>query len=137
MTATFIVTALIGVVIGIISGMLGVGGGMMMVPLFRLAYGMSAVVSTATSLFTIIILASVGFVLMPGINLMNQMLLAQVINGILLPVLLIFMLLLVNDRRLMGTHTSGRIYNLLSWFMVIVVIGLTAVLLVMPLFGMG
>ena len=54
MTATFIVTALIGVVIGIISGMLGVGGGMMMVPLFRLAYGMSAVVSTATSLFTII-----------------------------------------------------------------------------------
>ena len=50
----FLEMALAGIIIGILSGLLGVGGGMMMVPLFRLGLGMSAVVSTATSLFTII-----------------------------------------------------------------------------------
>ncbi len=50
----FIVPALVGVVIGIASGLLGIGGGTVMVPIFRLAFGMSATVSTATSLFAII-----------------------------------------------------------------------------------
>ena len=50
----FVVPALVGVVIGIASGLLGIGGGTVMVPIFRLAFGMSATVSTATSLFAII-----------------------------------------------------------------------------------
>lgn len=50
----FILPALAGVGIGILSGLLGVGGGTIMVPIFRLAFGMSPVVSTATSLFAII-----------------------------------------------------------------------------------
>ena len=50
----FVVPALVGVFIGIASGLLGIGGGTIMVPVFRLAFGMSAVASTATSLFTII-----------------------------------------------------------------------------------
>ena len=54
MIATFATAALIGVGIGIISGMLGIGGGMIMVPVFRIVFGMSALASTATSLFTII-----------------------------------------------------------------------------------
>ena len=54
MVGTFAIMALIGIVIGLFSGMLGIGGGMVMVPLFRLVFGMSAVGSTATSLFTII-----------------------------------------------------------------------------------
>ena len=50
----FVVPALVGVLIGVASGLLGIGGGTVMVPIFRLAFGMSATVSTATSLFAII-----------------------------------------------------------------------------------
>jgi len=52
--ALFLIAAVVGVGIGMLSGMLGIGGGMVMVPAFRLAFGLSAVASTATSLFTII-----------------------------------------------------------------------------------
>lgn len=50
----FFFPALVGVLIGIASGLLGIGGGTVMVPIFRLAFGMSATMSTATSLFAII-----------------------------------------------------------------------------------
>lgn len=50
----FFVPALVGVLIGIASGLLGIGGGTVMVPIFRLAFGMGATMSTATSLFAII-----------------------------------------------------------------------------------
>lgn len=50
----FVVPALVGVLIGVASGLLGIGGGTVMVPIFRLAFGMSATMSTATSLFAII-----------------------------------------------------------------------------------
>lgn len=59
---TFVAAALIGVVVGICSGLLGIGGGTLMVPIFRLGFGLSAFVSTATSLFTIIPTSLVGFV---------------------------------------------------------------------------
>ncbi len=52
--AQWVVPALVGVGIGILSGLLGVGGGTIMVPVFRLAFGMSPIMSTATSLFTIV-----------------------------------------------------------------------------------
>ena len=52
--AAFIAPALAGVFVGVMSGLLGVGGGTIMVPIFRLAFGMSPLASTATSLFTII-----------------------------------------------------------------------------------
>lgn len=50
----FIVPALVGVVVGLLSGLLGIGGGTIMVPVFRLLFGLSPVASTATSLFAII-----------------------------------------------------------------------------------
>ena len=52
--AAFIAPALAGVFVGVMSGLLGVGGGTIMVPVFRLAFGMSPLASTATSLFAII-----------------------------------------------------------------------------------
>ena len=50
----FIAAAVVGLVVGVLSGLLGIGGGTMMVPVFRLGYGLEAIQATATSLFTII-----------------------------------------------------------------------------------
>ena len=50
----FAIPVVVGVVVGVLSGMLGIGGGTIMVPVFRLAFGLSPLMSTATSLFTII-----------------------------------------------------------------------------------
>lgn len=89
------------------------------------------------TLFTVIIVFSAAMVLLPDVNLMGIMLFAQVVNGALLPVLLIFVLKLVNNRYLMGKHRNGKVYNIISWAMVVVVIGLTATLLVMQLLGLA
>ena len=51
---SLVIPALVGIGIGILSGMLGIGGGTVLVPIFRLAFGMSPLASTATSLFAII-----------------------------------------------------------------------------------
>lgn len=51
---SFFIAALVGVGVGVLSGLLGIGGGTVMVPLFRLAFGMEPIVATATSLFTIV-----------------------------------------------------------------------------------
>lgn len=59
---TFIIAAIIGVIIGIFSGLSGIGGGTLMVPIFRLGFGMSAISSTATSLFTIIPTSLAGLI---------------------------------------------------------------------------
>lgn len=59
---TLVLTVAVGVVVGILSGLLGIGGGTLMVPIFRLGFGLSAFASTATSLFTIIPTSLVGFV---------------------------------------------------------------------------
>lgn len=50
----FIAAAVVGLVVGVLSGLLGIGGGTMMVPVFRLGFGLEAIKATATSLFTII-----------------------------------------------------------------------------------
>lgn len=51
---SFFIAALVGVGVGVLSGLLGIGGGTVMVPLFRLVFGMEPIVATATSLFTIV-----------------------------------------------------------------------------------
>ena len=51
---SFFIAALVGVGVGVLSGLLGIGGGTVMVPLFRLAFGMEPIAATATSLFTIV-----------------------------------------------------------------------------------
>ena len=51
---------------------------------------------------------------------------SQVLNGMVLPFVLIFMLVLINDKKLMGHYTNGPIFNTISWVTSIVMIGLTA-----------
>ena len=82
-------------------------------------------------LYTGLIVAGAGLILIPGAPLIGIMLVSQVINGILLPFVLIFILLLVNNRELMGEHVNGRFYNGLSWFSVLTLIVLTLSLLTM------
>lgn len=54
MIEQFVLAIVIGLIIGLFSGLLGIGGGTLMIPVFRLGFGMSAIASTATSLFTIV-----------------------------------------------------------------------------------
>jgi Mn2+/Fe2+ NRAMP family transporter len=88
-------------------------------------------------LYTLIIFAAAAVILLPGLNLITIMLVSQVINGMLLPFLLIFMMVIVNDRRIMGRHVNNPVNNVLAWTTIVVVISLTAVLLGMTALGIG
>ncbi|HDQ72917.1 MAG TPA: divalent metal cation transporter [Chloroflexi bacterium] len=76
-----------------------------------------------------IILLSVLIVLIPGIPLFPIMWLSQALNAILLPVLLILVLKLVNDRRVMGEWTNSQLQNVLAWGLTVLVGVATLVLL--------
>ena len=66
-------------------------------------------------LFTSILVIGVLIVLIPGIPLIRISLFSQVINGLLLPVILVCMMLLVNDKDIMGKHVNGRFSNVIGW----------------------
>ena len=66
----------------------------------------------------------------PRLPLVHVMVLSQVANGIVLPFVLIFMLLLTNDRELMGEHVNSRAFNVIAWTTVVVMIGLTLAMVV-------
>src|SRR3989338_662705 len=61
------------------------------------------------------IILSAGIVLIPSINLIYLILLAQFINGLILPVLIIIILKLINDRKLMGSYANKRWVNMITW----------------------
>ncbi len=82
------------------------------------------------SLFGASILLAAGTVLIPHLPLWRMMLLTQVVQGVLLPFVLIFMLALVNKKDLMGEHVNSRFYNLVAWSTVIILIVLTAAMVV-------
>jgi Mn2+/Fe2+ NRAMP family transporter len=81
------------------------------------------------TLYTAIIVLGASLILLPNVKLIPIMLLSQASNGILLPFVLIFMLLLVNNKRLMGKYTNSKIYNILAIATVILMIGLSLALL--------
>lgn len=88
-------------------------------------------------LYTFIIVTSAAIILIPGLNLIAIMLVSQVVNGVLLPFLLIFMMIIINDRTIMGRHVNSRLNNALAWATIVIVIALTAVLMFMTLFNIG
>ncbi len=77
------------------------------------------------TLYTAIIIIGASLILLPNVKLIPIMLISQATNGILLPFVLIFMLLLVNNKRLMGEYTNSRIYNILTVITIIGMIGLS------------
>ncbi|MGC9293401.1 MAG: NRAMP family divalent metal transporter [Acidobacteriaceae bacterium] len=85
--------------------------------------------------YTLLIAAGAGIVLWPHFPLVKFIILSQVLNGVLLPVVLIFMLRLINKKELMGKHTNGHWFNGLAWATAIIVIALTVVMVAMQLTG--
>ena len=79
-------------------------------------------------LFTLLIVFGGGVILWPNFPLVKMILFSQVINGILLPVILIYMVMLINKRSLMREWTNSRLYNAVAWVSVIIMIGLTLAL---------
>jgi NRAMP (natural resistance-associated macrophage protein)-like metal ion transporter len=76
-------------------------------------------------LYTILILAGAGVILTPNLPLVKITVLSQVVNGVVLPFVLIFMLLLVNKKSLMGEYVNSRLFNVIAWGTTVIMIGLT------------
>lgn len=78
--------------------------------------------------YTLLLAAAAGIVLIPNFPLVKFAILSQVLNGVLLPIVLIFMLRLINKHELMGKHTNARWFNAAAWLTTIIVIVLSAVM---------
>jgi Mn2+/Fe2+ NRAMP family transporter len=76
-------------------------------------------------LYTLLIVIGAGVLLIPRVPLVYVSVLSQVANGVVLPFVLIFMLLLTNDRELMGEHINSRAFNIIAWVTVTVTILMT------------
>lgn len=89
------------------------------------------------SLYTLLIIIGAGIVLIPRAPLWKILLYSQVGNGIWLPVVLIFILLLINRRELMGEHINTWGFNLIAWASSIIMIILTLILMYTAIFQPG
>jgi NRAMP (natural resistance-associated macrophage protein)-like metal ion transporter len=76
-------------------------------------------------LYTILIVAGGGVILLPHIPLVRITILSQVVNGVVLPFVLIFMLLLTNRKELMGEHVNSRFFDIVAWATTVIMIVLT------------
>jgi NRAMP (natural resistance-associated macrophage protein)-like metal ion transporter len=84
-------------------------------------------------LYTGILVIAAAIILIPNAPLILISLWSQVINGLFLPVILICMILLVNNKKIMGEHVNKPINNIIGWSAIVVLIGLTITLLVLPI----
>jgi NRAMP (natural resistance-associated macrophage protein)-like metal ion transporter len=76
-------------------------------------------------LYTILIAAGAGVILVPDLPLVKISILSQVVNGIAVPPVLVFMLLLVNKKELMGQYVNSRMYNAVAWVTTVVMTALS------------
>ncbi len=80
--------------------------------------------------YSLMIFLGAGIILYPNLPLIPIMYFSQVINGMVLPFVLIFMLLLINDKKLMMGYTNGPIFNTIAWLTTLIMIGFTLLLLI-------
>ncbi len=88
-------------------------------------------------LYTLLIVLGAAVILIPKVNLVAMVLFSQVINGVLLPFVLIYVILLINRKGLMKEWTNSPFYNLISWASVAIMIGLTLALVAISIKGGG
>jgi Mn2+/Fe2+ NRAMP family transporter len=81
-------------------------------------------------LYSSILAVGALVVLVPRLPLVRIMLVSQIVNGVLLPVILVFMLLLINREKLMGAWRNGRFFNAVAWATTVIMIALTAYLVI-------
>ena len=86
------------------------------------------------TVYTALIILGAGVILLPIQSLVKTMMASQTLNGMLLPIILIVMLRLINEKRLMGRWVNGRAFNILAWIIVAVLILLTMILILVTLF---
>ena len=86
------------------------------------------------TVYTALIILGAAVILLPIQSLVKTMMASQTLNGMLLPIILIVMLRLINEKRLMGRWVNGRAFNILAWVIVAVLILLTVILIVVTLF---
>jgi NRAMP (natural resistance-associated macrophage protein)-like metal ion transporter len=79
-------------------------------------------------LFTAIIIVSAGLILIPNAPLLAIMFISQVVNGAVLPFVLLFMIKLINNKKLMGSYTNGPTFNIIAWLTVVIMIVLTVIM---------
>ncbi len=81
-------------------------------------------------IYCCILLVSGFLILLPGMPLVDIMFVSQVLNGLVLPIVLILMIRLVNDRGIMKEHTNGPFLNLMSWTAIVVLLVLSGAMLI-------
>lgn len=84
------------------------------------------------ALFTSIIVIAVIIILIPNAPLIAITIWAQIINAILLPVVLISMITMINNKKIMGKYTNNRFQNSVAWSTIVILITLTAMLIISP-----
>ncbi|OAT80811.1 Nramp family divalent metal transporter [Desulfotomaculum copahuensis] len=85
-------------------------------------------------LYTLLVFIGACVILIPNLPLIQVMLWSQVINGILLPFILVFMLSLINNPDIMGRYVNSRSFNAVAWLTTVIMIGLTLLLVGISLF---
>ena len=86
------------------------------------------------TLYTAILIISVLIILIPNAPLIKISLLTQILNGMLLPVVLVCMILIVNKSSIMGKYVNKPINNIIGWTAIIILVVLSVILLIMPIF---
>jgi Mn2+/Fe2+ NRAMP family transporter len=90
---------------------------------------------TFYALYTLLIVVGAGIILIPRAPLLKILVLSQVANGVWLPVVLIFILLLINRKDLMGEHVNTLTFNIIAWGSSIIMIALTLILMYVSIFN--
>jgi Mn2+/Fe2+ NRAMP family transporter len=81
-------------------------------------------------LYTLLIAGgAIAVLVLPDSQLVSMAILSQVLNGILLPVVIVLMLILINRKDLMGIHVNSKLFNIIAWITCIIVIGLNVALI--------
>jgi Mn2+/Fe2+ NRAMP family transporter len=84
--------------------------------------------------FTFLVAVGAAIAVIPNLPLIRVLLITQVINGLLLPIILFAVMRLVNDREIMGAYVNGRLYNLGAWLTIIIVTALSLLLILATVF---
>lgn len=86
-------------------------------------------------IITAITILSAVIIMIPNVSLFGIMMVSQVINGVMLPILLVCMVFIASDRHVMRGHANGRVWNSLTWLTIVAVTVFTIIMFVLQALG--